>query len=88
LWLFKLGGVLIKNCRNLKLYCMAESYDSMSIYVNIALSILFFISEALPFVKQNNYNGVLDLIHKRFFQCDGLKCKKVGDKEVFIDVKR
>jgi hypothetical protein len=56
--------------------------DMVSVYFNIAISILLFISEALPFVKQNNYNGVLDLIHKRFFQCDGVKCKKEDD---FID---
>lgn len=42
----------------------------MSIYVNIVVTLLFFASEAMPFIKSNNYNGLLDLIHKKFFHCE------------------
>lgn len=31
---------------------------------NIAISTLLFISELLPFIKSNNYNGIVDLVIK------------------------
>jgi hypothetical protein len=40
------------------------------IYVNVVVTLLFFISDAMPFIKSNNYNGLLDLIHKKFFHCE------------------
>lgn len=49
-----------------------STMTQVSMYVNIVLSVLFFVSEALPFVHHNDYNGVFDLIHKRFFKCNAV----------------
>lgn len=56
--------------------------SQVSMYINIVLSVLFFVSEALPFINHNDYNGVFDLIHKRFFKCNAaLQVAKAIDSD-------